>query len=117
MKDQFANYVVQKILETCNEQQREALLSRMRCHVQALKKYTYGKHIASQIEQFTGDGAFFPQLLLIIVDLFCKILSTIPLEMFPSPPELQMSWAEGVATSVEGSLSFVSSCNCSISTL
>uniref|UniRef100_A0ACD5XMY0 Uncharacterized protein n=1 Tax=Avena sativa TaxID=4498 RepID=A0ACD5XMY0_AVESA len=55
MKDQFANYVIQKILETCNEQQREALLSRMKCHVHALKKYSYGKHIASRIERLSGD--------------------------------------------------------------
>lgn len=75
MKDQFANYVVQKILETCNEQQREALVSRMRCHVQALRKYTYGKHIASRIEHFSGDGASSHQLLSIILDLLCKILS------------------------------------------
>lgn len=58
MKDQFANYVVQKILETCNGQQRDALLSRMKGHLQALRKYTFGKHIASRIEQLSGDGAF-----------------------------------------------------------
>ncbi|CAM0952099.1 unnamed protein product [Alopecurus aequalis] len=56
MKDQFANYVLQKIIETCNGKQREALLGRMRRHVPALKKYTYGKHIASRIERFSGDG-------------------------------------------------------------
>lgn len=60
MKDQFANYVVQKVLETCNGQQRDALLSRMKSHLQALRKYTYGKHIASRIEQFSGDGAVPP---------------------------------------------------------
>uniref|UniRef100_A0A453L627 PUM-HD domain-containing protein n=2 Tax=Aegilops tauschii subsp. strangulata TaxID=200361 RepID=A0A453L627_AEGTS len=60
MKDQFANYVVQKILETCNGQQRDALVSRMKGHLQALRKYTYGKHIASRIEHFSGDGAVPP---------------------------------------------------------
>ncbi|TVU05111.1 hypothetical protein EJB05_48262 [Eragrostis curvula] len=57
MKDQYANYVVQKILETCTESQRELLLSRVKDHLQALRKYTYGKHIVSRVEQLCGDGA------------------------------------------------------------
>ncbi|KAJ1269191.1 hypothetical protein BS78_07G191500 [Paspalum vaginatum] len=56
MKDQYANYVVQKILETCNESQRELLLSRVKGHLQALRKYTYGKHIVSRVEQLCGEG-------------------------------------------------------------
>lgn len=56
MKDQYANYVVQKILETCNDQQRELLVSRVKGHLQALRKYTYGKHIASRVEQLCGEG-------------------------------------------------------------
>ncbi|KAL6858972.1 hypothetical protein ACP4OV_017974 [Aristida adscensionis] len=55
MKDQYANYVVQKILETCSESQRELLLSRVKGHLQALRKYTYGKHIVSRVEQLCGD--------------------------------------------------------------
>ncbi|XP_058068357.1 pumilio homolog 5-like isoform X3 [Magnolia sinica] len=51
MKDQFANYVVQKILETCTDKQREILLNRIRVHLHALKKYTYGKHIVARAEQ------------------------------------------------------------------
>lgn len=58
MKDQFANYVVQKIIEICNEEQRERLLNRIRGHLQALKKYTYGKHIVARLEQLSGEGAF-----------------------------------------------------------
>ncbi|AQK51313.1 Pumilio homolog 5 [Zea mays] len=57
MKDQYANYVVQKILETCNENQRELLVSRVKGHMQALRKYTYGKHIVSRVEQLCGDVA------------------------------------------------------------
>lgn len=64
MKDQFANYVVQKILETCNDSQRELLLSRVKGHLQALRKYTYGKHIVSRVEQLCGEGRFhLPSLL------------------------------------------------------
>jgi pumilio RNA-binding family len=57
MKDQFANYVVQKILETSNDKQREILLNRIRVHLLALKKYTYGKHIVARFEQLFSEGA------------------------------------------------------------
>ncbi|KAK3035537.1 hypothetical protein RJ639_034742 [Escallonia herrerae] len=56
MKDQFANYVVQKIFEKSNDKQREVLLSRTRVHLLALKKYTYGKHIVARFEQLSGEG-------------------------------------------------------------
>ncbi|MCO5588874.1 hypothetical protein L7F22_042835 [Adiantum nelumboides] len=56
MKDQYANYVVQKVLETCNDQQREMLLSRIRVHLHALKKYTYGKHIVARVEKLVAAG-------------------------------------------------------------
>ncbi|XP_042497150.1 pumilio homolog 5 [Macadamia integrifolia] len=55
MKDQFANYVVQKILEMCTDKQREVLLNRIRVHLHALKKYTYGKHIVARFEQLYGE--------------------------------------------------------------
>ena len=57
MKDQFANYVVQKILEISNDKQQEVLLNRVRVNLIALKKYTYGKHIVSRFEQLSGEGA------------------------------------------------------------
>ncbi|GMG98278.1 hypothetical protein Nepgr_000118 [Nepenthes gracilis] len=56
MKDQFANYVVQKVLETCNDQQRELILSRIKVHLNALKKYTYGKHIVARVEKLVAAG-------------------------------------------------------------
>uniref|UniRef100_A0A0C9RL39 TSA: Wollemia nobilis Ref_Wollemi_Transcript_12836_4336 transcribed RNA sequence n=1 Tax=Wollemia nobilis TaxID=56998 RepID=A0A0C9RL39_9CONI len=56
MKDQYANYVVQKVLETCGDQQREKLLSRIRVHLHALKKYTYGKHIVARVEKLLSVG-------------------------------------------------------------
>ncbi|XP_010263224.1 PREDICTED: pumilio homolog 5 isoform X2 [Nelumbo nucifera] len=55
MKDQFANYVVQKVLEICTDKQREILLSRIKVHLHALKKYTYGKHIVARFEQLSGE--------------------------------------------------------------
>ncbi|KAM1714127.1 hypothetical protein ACFX12_024781 [Malus domestica] len=55
MKDQFANYVVQKVLETSNGRQREILLKLIRVHIDALKKYTYGKHIVVRFQQLSGE--------------------------------------------------------------
>ncbi|KAL1201990.1 Pumilio-like protein 2 [Cardamine amara subsp. amara] len=56
MKDQFANYVVQKVLETCEDQQRELILSRIKVHLNALNKYTYGKHIVARVEKLVAAG-------------------------------------------------------------
>ncbi|KAL9226613.1 hypothetical protein vseg_002404 [Gypsophila vaccaria] len=56
MKDQFANYVVQKVLETCDDQQLEVILSRIKNHLTALKKYTYGKHIVARVEKLVAAG-------------------------------------------------------------
>jgi len=54
MKDQYANYVVQKILDVCDAQQREFLITHIRPHVPSLKKYTYGKHIIARLEKIIG---------------------------------------------------------------
>lgn len=56
MKDQYANYVIQKILQKCTSDQRELLLGIIRNHLTALKKYTYGKHIVTRLEQAYGEG-------------------------------------------------------------
>ncbi|KAM0857188.1 hypothetical protein ACQ4PT_048641 [Festuca glaucescens] len=56
MKDQFANYVVQKVLETCDDHNRELILSRIKVHLNALKRYTYGKHIVTRVEKLIQAG-------------------------------------------------------------
>ncbi|XP_031502023.1 pumilio homolog 1-like [Nymphaea colorata] len=56
MKDQFANYVVQKVIDTCDDQQREFILSRIKVHLNALKRYTYGKHIVARVEKLIANG-------------------------------------------------------------
>ncbi|KAG8057256.1 hypothetical protein GUJ93_ZPchr0002g26038 [Zizania palustris] len=61
MKDKYGNYVIQKMLETCNEQQKEVLVSRVKCHLPLLRKYTYGKHIISRVEHLCDDGEFICQ--------------------------------------------------------
>ncbi|GER35187.1 pumilio domain-containing protein [Striga asiatica] len=56
MKDPFGNYVVQKVIETCDDKSRELILSRIKVHLSALKKYTYGKHIVSRVEKLIATG-------------------------------------------------------------
>lgn len=52
MKDQYANYVVQKMIEIAEQPQRKLLLQRIRPYMIQLRKYTYGKHILSKLEKF-----------------------------------------------------------------
>ncbi|GFR45859.1 hypothetical protein Agub_g7310 [Astrephomene gubernaculifera] len=56
MKDQFGNYVVQKVLEVCSDDQREIMLARVRQQLHALKRYTYGKHIVARVEKLLSAG-------------------------------------------------------------
>jgi len=54
MKDQYANYVIQKILDVCDAHQRDIMITHIRPHIPSLKKYTYGKHIIARLEKITG---------------------------------------------------------------
>eukprot|EP01112_Ceratiomyxa_fruticulosa_P018700 TRINITY_DN6024_c0_g2_i3.p1 TRINITY_DN6024_c0_g2~~TRINITY_DN6024_c0_g2_i3.p1 ORF type:complete len:1006 (-),score=246.37 TRINITY_DN6024_c0_g2_i3:591-3608(-) len=54
MKDQYANYVIQKIIDIVDDSQRDLIIARIKPHIQSLKKYTYGKHIISRIEKLAG---------------------------------------------------------------
>jgi len=62
MKDQFANYVVQKMLDVVDGEQRDLLVARIRPHLQSLKKYTYGKHLITSMfifsERDSTEGPF-----------------------------------------------------------
>ncbi|KAF9974426.1 Pumilio 2 [Mortierella antarctica] len=51
MKDQFANYVVQKMLDVVDGEQRDVLVAKIKPHLQPLKKYTYGKHLITKVEK------------------------------------------------------------------
>ncbi|XP_039253877.2 pumilio homolog 1-like isoform X1 [Styela clava] len=52
MKDQFANYVVQKMLDVAEIPQRNLLINKIRPHMAQLRKFTYGKHIIAKLEKF-----------------------------------------------------------------
>eukprot|EP01129_Flabellula_baltica_P004100 TRINITY_DN139_c0_g1_i1.p1 TRINITY_DN139_c0_g1~~TRINITY_DN139_c0_g1_i1.p1 ORF type:complete len:630 (+),score=121.23 TRINITY_DN139_c0_g1_i1:2021-3910(+) len=51
LKHQYGNYVIQKILDECNKNQRDFLVQHITPFVTSLKKYTYGKHILSRLEK------------------------------------------------------------------
>eukprot|EP00760_Papus_ankaliazontas_P034410 PhM_4_TR7176/c0_g1_i1/m.27784/K17943/PUM; pumilio RNA-binding family len=56
MKDQFANYVVQKLLDCVTAPQRRTLVQHIRPHVATLRKFTYGKHIVARLEKSGAVG-------------------------------------------------------------
>ncbi|CAH8537798.1 unnamed protein product [Dicrocoelium dendriticum] len=51
MKDQYANYVVQKMLDVAEQPVRRELMNQIRPHLNTLRKYTYGKHIINKMEK------------------------------------------------------------------
>lgn len=53
MKDQYANYVVQKMIDVSEPTQRKVLLHKIRPHMSSLRKYTYGKHIIAKLDKFS----------------------------------------------------------------
>lgn len=52
MKDQYANYVIQKMIDVSEPTQRKIIMHKIKPHVNVLKKYTYGKHIIAKLEKF-----------------------------------------------------------------
>uniref|UniRef100_A0A0A9F4Z4 PUM-HD domain-containing protein n=1 Tax=Arundo donax TaxID=35708 RepID=A0A0A9F4Z4_ARUDO len=56
MKDQFGNYVVQRVLQTCDDKHLEMILSSIKLHLNELKNYTYGKHIVARVEKLIVTG-------------------------------------------------------------
>ncbi|XP_040564967.1 pumilio homolog 1 isoform X2 [Lepeophtheirus salmonis] len=52
MKDPYANYVVQKMIDVAEPSQRKILMHKIKPHVSTLRKYTYGKHILAKLEKY-----------------------------------------------------------------
>jgi len=52
MKDQYANYVVQKMIDVADSSQRKILMHKIRPHIHSLRKFTYGKHILAKLEKY-----------------------------------------------------------------
>lgn len=51
IKDQFANYVVQRILDVSDANQSQELTKRIVPHLQVLKKFYHGKYLTSKLEK------------------------------------------------------------------
>ncbi|CAD6194280.1 unnamed protein product [Caenorhabditis auriculariae] len=52
MKDPFANYVVQKMLDVADAQHRKKIMMTIKPHIANLKKYNFGKHILVKLEKY-----------------------------------------------------------------
>ena len=52
MQDQFANYVVQKMLDVADQSHRRRLMLAIKPHIPDLRKYNYGKHIIAKLEKY-----------------------------------------------------------------
>jgi hypothetical protein len=61
MKDQYANYVVQKMLDVVQNDQKVNLLTRIKPHLSSLKKFTYGKHLINKVEKLLAIIAADPE--------------------------------------------------------
>ena len=60
MKDQYGNYVVQKMLEYSSDTERDKIVTCIKENSAQLKTGTYGKHLITRLEKVTGihlDGA------------------------------------------------------------
>uniref|UniRef100_A0A0K0DV74 PUM-HD domain-containing protein n=1 Tax=Strongyloides stercoralis TaxID=6248 RepID=A0A0K0DV74_STRER len=52
MKDPYANYVVQKMLDVADSAQRRRMMIAIKPHIISLRKYNYGKHIITKLEKY-----------------------------------------------------------------
>lgn len=55
VRDPYANYVVQKVIDVADERQRAAILRYVRENISQLRRYTYGKHIIVRLEKLTQE--------------------------------------------------------------
>ena len=55
VRDPYANYVVQKVIDVSDERQRGAICRYVKENIIQLKRYTYGKHIIVRLEKLTNE--------------------------------------------------------------
>ncbi|VUZ45702.1 unnamed protein product [Hymenolepis diminuta] len=53
MKDQYANYVIQKMLEEADSKLRQELMRCIQPYLNSLRQFNYAKHIISKMEKYT----------------------------------------------------------------
>lgn len=54
IKDQYANYVIQKVIDLAEKRQLNDIVEQLRTHAVVVKRCTYGKHILTRVEKATG---------------------------------------------------------------
>lgn len=54
VKDQYGNYVVQRVLGVVNDFERDRIIDTVRDRVPNLRRINYGKHIVAKVEKLTG---------------------------------------------------------------
>lgn len=60
MRDAYGNYVIQKALDVCQGADRERLISCIKEHLVAVRRFTYGKHIIAHIEKLESGYGYKP---------------------------------------------------------
>ena len=55
VKDQYGNYVIQKILDLVGEELRCKLMNSIKPHLPQIKKFTYSKHIVIRVEKYLSE--------------------------------------------------------------
>jgi hypothetical protein len=57
MTDQYSNFVLQRLLDFSDNDQKALLVPQMRAHLPTVKRYAFGKHIASAVERLSASPA------------------------------------------------------------
>mmetsp|Transcript_15242 Transcript_15242/g.45141 ORF Transcript_15242/g.45141 Transcript_15242/m.45141 type:complete len:850 (-) Transcript_15242:551-3100(-) len=55
IRDQYANYVIQKVIDLADRRQLDAILAEIKANLPTVKKCAYGKHILARVEKATGE--------------------------------------------------------------
>jgi hypothetical protein len=51
MRDQYGNYVIQKVLDHVDESRRQFIIKLIKQHIPLMRKFTYSKHIIARVEK------------------------------------------------------------------
>lgn len=54
--DQYANYVVQKMLDVSDDNHREQIISKLKPHLNSLRKFVYGKHLINKVDRIISQS-------------------------------------------------------------
>ena len=54
MTDQYSNFVLQRLLDFSDDDQRALLVPQMRAHLPTVKRFAFGKHVASHVERLSA---------------------------------------------------------------